>query len=179
MIYAHTFDSPVGKLVATVDHDNRVTRLLFAKERSAESLLSNAQEAIEWSSNRCQSVQIQLAEYFAGKRRAFDLELSPSGTAFQKTVWNVLRNIPFGQTRSYGEIAQEIDKPGASRAVGRANGTNPISMAYNRTTAERLQPMRCRVAISPARRRVDSSNTSPHSSAVVVASTPENESKKV
>ena len=179
MIYAHTFDSPVGKLVATVDHDNRVTQLLFAKARSAESLLANSREPIEWNSKRCLAVKKQLDEYFAGGRQSFDLELNPSGTPFQKTVWNVLRNIPFGQTRSYGEIAQEIDKPGASRAVGRANGTNPISMAYNRTTAERLQPMRCRVAISPARRRVDSSNTSPHSSAVVVASTPENESKKV
>jgi methylated-DNA-[protein]-cysteine S-methyltransferase len=127
-IYAHAVDSPVGKLVVTVDRDNRVTRLLFAKERSAERLLADTQEAIEWSSNRCQTVRTQLTEYFAGKRRAFDLELNPSGTLFQKSVWKVLRTIPFGQTRSYGEIAQELNKPGASRAVGRANGTNPISI---------------------------------------------------
>lgn len=127
-IYAHTLDSPVGALVVTVDQEDRVTRLLFAKEKSAKSLLGDSPEPIQWKSSRCQPVQIQLDEYFAGKRRGFDLELNPSGTFFQKTVWNVLRAIPFGETRSYGDVAQEIGKPGASRAVGRANATNPIAI---------------------------------------------------
>ncbi|MEQ9608787.1 MAG: methylated-DNA--[protein]-cysteine S-methyltransferase [Kiloniellaceae bacterium] len=68
----------------------------------------------------------QLADYFAGKRRSFDLPLVLTGTAFQKRVWNALRSIPFGETRSYGWLAAEIDRPTASRAVGAANGANPI-----------------------------------------------------
>ncbi len=68
----------------------------------------------------------QLAEYFAGERRSFDLPLVLTGTAFQKRVWNTLRSIPFGETRSYGWLAAEIDRPTASRAVGAANGANPI-----------------------------------------------------
>ncbi|MDR2857128.1 MAG: methylated-DNA--[protein]-cysteine S-methyltransferase [Novosphingobium sp.] len=70
----------------------------------------------------------QLGEYFAGKRRAFDLPLDFHGTAFQKRVWQQLLTIPFGETRSYGEIARALGQPGASRAVGAANGRNPISI---------------------------------------------------
>jgi methylated-DNA-[protein]-cysteine S-methyltransferase len=68
----------------------------------------------------------QLQEYFAGKRREFDLPLVPEGTAFQLKVWNTLRTIPYGKTWSYGELARRIRKPKASRAVGAANGQNPI-----------------------------------------------------
>jgi methylated-DNA-[protein]-cysteine S-methyltransferase len=70
----------------------------------------------------------QLAEYFAGKRREFDLPLAPRGTGFQEMVWRALLMIPFGETRSYGEIARAIGRPSASRAVGAANGRNPISI---------------------------------------------------
>jgi methylated-DNA-[protein]-cysteine S-methyltransferase len=68
----------------------------------------------------------QLREYFAGHRRTFDLPLAPHGTGFQQRVWAQLCRIPFGQTRSYGEIAAAIGRPSASRAVGAANGRNPI-----------------------------------------------------
>jgi methylated-DNA-[protein]-cysteine S-methyltransferase len=68
----------------------------------------------------------QLREYFDGKRREFDLPLEPRGTEFQKKVWMALREIPFGETRSYGQIARRIGMPSASRAVGAANGRNPI-----------------------------------------------------
>ncbi len=68
----------------------------------------------------------QLQEYFAGQRREFDLPLSPTGTAFQKSVWNALLSIPFGQTATYGEIACQINNPKASRAVGIANNRNPL-----------------------------------------------------
>jgi methylated-DNA-[protein]-cysteine S-methyltransferase len=68
----------------------------------------------------------QLREYFAGKRREFDLPLVPEGTAFQLKVWSALRTIPYGKTWSYGELARHIRKPKASRAVGAANGQNPI-----------------------------------------------------
>jgi methylated-DNA-[protein]-cysteine S-methyltransferase len=68
----------------------------------------------------------QLEEYFAGRRREFSLALHPVGTAFQKTVWSALRAIPFGATISYGELARRIGRPAASRAVGAANGANPL-----------------------------------------------------
>jgi methylated-DNA-[protein]-cysteine S-methyltransferase len=70
----------------------------------------------------------QLAEYFAGMRRVFDLPLDIRGTDFQKSVWRALLAIPFGETRSYGEIARTIGRPSASRAVGAANGRNPLSI---------------------------------------------------
>ena len=68
----------------------------------------------------------ELQEYLAGKRRAFDLPLAPAGTDFQKRVWRALQDIPYGQTRSYSEVADAIGRPSACRAVGSANGKNPI-----------------------------------------------------
>ena len=70
----------------------------------------------------------QLAEYFDGTRRDFDLPLSADGTAFQRRVWDELRRIPYGETISYGELARRIGKPTASRAVGAANGRNPLAI---------------------------------------------------
>ena len=72
--------------------------------------------------------QHQLQEYFAGTRRQFDVPLDFAGTTFQKEVWQALLTIPFGQTRSYGEIARQIGRPAAVRAVGAANGKNPVSI---------------------------------------------------
>ena len=68
----------------------------------------------------------QLGEYFAGKRMRFDLPLAPAGTAFQREVWAALAEIPFGELRSYREIARDINRPRAVRAVGAANGRNPL-----------------------------------------------------
>ena len=68
----------------------------------------------------------QLREYFAGKRSDFELPLAPEGTAFQRSVWGKLREIPYGETISYGELARRVGNPKASRAVGSANGKNPI-----------------------------------------------------
>jgi methylated-DNA-[protein]-cysteine S-methyltransferase len=70
----------------------------------------------------------QLLEYFHGERTAFDLSLDPVGTPFQRVVWNELQRIPYGETRSYGDIAKQLNKPGASRAIGRANHNNPIAI---------------------------------------------------
>jgi methylated-DNA-[protein]-cysteine S-methyltransferase len=74
------------------------------------------------------SVVDQLREYFAGERRNFDVPLAPVGTPFQQLVWAALRMIPYGETRSYGQIAAQIGRPSASRAVGLANGRNPVSI---------------------------------------------------
>lgn len=70
----------------------------------------------------------QLREYFAGERREFDLALDPRGTDFEKRVWMLLRDIPYGQTRSYGDLAAELGDPKLTRAVGTANGRNPLSV---------------------------------------------------
>ncbi|MEJ2284099.1 MAG: methylated-DNA--[protein]-cysteine S-methyltransferase [Desulfobacterales bacterium] len=70
----------------------------------------------------------QLGEYFKGQRQEFFLNLEPAGTEFQKSVWRHLAKIPYGKTATYGEVAEAIGKPGASRAVGSANGKNPIAI---------------------------------------------------
>lgn len=70
----------------------------------------------------------QLAEYFAGARRAFDLPFAPDGNPFQRLVWDALLDIPFGRTSSYGELARRIGRPDTARAVGAANGANPIAI---------------------------------------------------
>jgi len=70
----------------------------------------------------------QLDEYFAGERTAFDLPLAPAGTPFQLSVWQALRRVPYGETTSYGRLALELGRPGAARAVGLANGRNPLSI---------------------------------------------------
>jgi methylated-DNA-[protein]-cysteine S-methyltransferase len=70
----------------------------------------------------------QLSEYFAGVRHEFDLELAPQGSAFEKQVWELLTKIPYGQTRTYGQLAAELGDPSAAQAVGNANGWNPISI---------------------------------------------------
>ena len=70
----------------------------------------------------------QLEAYFAGELRRFDLALAPQGTDFQRQVWHYLAGIPYGETRTYGQIAQTLQKPGAARAVGLANGANPLSI---------------------------------------------------
>ncbi len=72
--------------------------------------------------------EVQLAQYFAGSRRDFDLDLDPAGTDFQLRVWQALRGIPYGQTVSYGQQAVSMGEPGAARAVGAANGRNPLSI---------------------------------------------------
>jgi AraC family transcriptional regulator of adaptative response/methylated-DNA-[protein]-cysteine methyltransferase len=75
-----------------------------------------------------EKLRAELAEYFDGKRRSFDLPLEYPGTPFQRRVWDALRRIPYGETRSYGELARDLGKPGAMRAVGQANGLNRISI---------------------------------------------------
>ena len=70
----------------------------------------------------------QLREYFAGTRKQFSLPLAMRGTAFQREVWTALLTIPFGETRSYGQLARQLEKPAATRAVGAANGANPLSI---------------------------------------------------
>ncbi len=74
------------------------------------------------------AAELQLGEYFAGTRKEFSLPLDFTGTQFQRSVWAALLTIPYGETRSYGDIARQIGKPAAVRAVGAANGRNPLSI---------------------------------------------------
>ena len=111
-----TIDSPVGPLAVTVADDGAVTRIDFGAGERADD-------------PRFDAVKSQLAEYFAGERTIFDLPLRPDrGTAFERAVWAELLRIPYGETASYGEIAARIGHPGKARAVGRANGRNPIAI---------------------------------------------------
>jgi methylated-DNA-[protein]-cysteine S-methyltransferase len=114
-----TVDSPVGPLLLTSDGTS-LTRLLFAAEPDPS-----------WSTDPCPVLDDavrQLGEYFAGERRDFDLPLDPAGTPFQLTVWAALRDIPYAETINYGQLAGRVGNPHASRAVGLANGRNPISI---------------------------------------------------
>ncbi|HEX9943874.1 MAG TPA: methylated-DNA--[protein]-cysteine S-methyltransferase [Thermoanaerobaculia bacterium] len=127
--YTTTMESPCGLLLCVVNETGAVVRIEFGNGRDAQKMIAKmAAAGIEIVEDRRRTAELrrQLAEYFAGERQEFDLELAPEGTPFERSVWEELRKIPFGETRSYGEIAQAIGQPGAARAVGRANGANPI-----------------------------------------------------
>jgi methylated-DNA-[protein]-cysteine S-methyltransferase len=117
-------ESPIGRLLLTSD-GTALTGLYMEPYRKAESTEGWAQDATV--PPLAEAVR-QLNEYFAGSRREFDLPLRLHGTVFQTRVWHELTEIPYGQTWSYGQLARRINKPSASRAVGLANGRNPISI---------------------------------------------------
>lgn len=110
------FDSPIGPLTLTGDGASLQSVCFGAQPPSG---LPRADEAFS-------AVVRQLQEYFSGERREFDIVLAPAGTPFQLAVWNALRTIPYGETRSYGEVAKLVGRPAAVRAVGAANGANPL-----------------------------------------------------
>lgn len=119
------FPSPVG-LLTLVASDAGLVAVLWEEDDPARVKLPATQGDADHPVLR--QTAAQLADYFAGARRQFDLPLDFRGTAFQQRVWAALLAIPFGETRSYGAIASAIGQPTASRAVGAANGRNPISI---------------------------------------------------
>jgi len=124
------FTSPVGELLIAATDDG-VTHLLFERAEGGHDIGSDwrADDGTGGrSSTSIAMVRSQLTEYFDGKRITFEVPLSASGTPFQHTVWTALRAIDFGRTISYGELARRIDNERAVRAVGLANGRNPISI---------------------------------------------------
>lgn len=123
--YSRTIWSPVGELTLVADAHG-LAAILWENDRPDRVRLGPLTE--DDTHPVLVETERQLGEYFAGKRRAFDVPLSFSGSDFQKRVWHALLAIPFGETRSYGEIAQQLGNPAASRAVGAANGRNPISI---------------------------------------------------
>lgn len=124
-------DSPVGPLFAAVDGEGALVRLTFLDSPGDEAAEIARLAALDGapprrSPERCRGVGEQLAEYFAGRRRDFDLPLAPRGTDFQRAVWSELTRVPYGRTVSYGELASRVGRAGASRAVGGANNRNPL-----------------------------------------------------
>ena len=117
--------SPVGVLTLVGSNDG-LAAILWENDRPGRVRLDvvagDAKHPVLVATER------QLAEYFAGKRKAFDLTLDFAGTEFQKKVWHALLTIPLGETRTYAQIARQIGHPTAVRAVGAANGRNPISI---------------------------------------------------
>jgi len=114
--------SPVGPLLLAAD-DEGLHLIEFHSPRHPTGRTSDWQQG---EHEVLRDARVQLEQYFAGERRAFDLPLAPRGTAFQREVWNALRDIPYGATISYAQLAQRIGKPSAMRAVGAANGRNPL-----------------------------------------------------
>lgn len=115
--YWDRIETALGAVSVAVDDRGRVTRVSFDDEGSPTG---------PRGPQRCRLVCDQLREYLAGTRTRFDLALAPHGTPFQQLVWRGLTEIPYGTVCGYGDLARSIGKPGAARAVGQANGANPI-----------------------------------------------------
>jgi len=122
LLYA-SVESPIGELLLL--SDGRALRGLHMQEGRKALRVEP-----DWRQSEAPftSVLEQLEEYFAGQRSGFDLPLGLRGTPFQRRVWRALQEIPYGETLTYGELASRIDRPSAPRAVGHANGSNPISV---------------------------------------------------
>lgn len=118
MKYRYEIETKLG-IMTLIEKDGKITAICYGKEK----------QEIPWKKTSLLALaQQQLLEYFAGNRQNFSLPLELEGTEFQKKVWQALQTIPYGQTKTYGQIAQEIGKEKAVRAVGNANHNNPIAI---------------------------------------------------
>lgn len=123
-VVTRTIDSPVGPLFLAAS-DAGLHAVEFVAHRHP---VARGDDWRDGAHPVLDATALQLGEYFAGKRQHFDLPFAARGTPFQQQVWQALTRIPYGQTASYVELARMVDKPGASRAVGAANGRNPLSI---------------------------------------------------
>ncbi len=121
--YWDTIETPFGIFAAWVDVEGRLLRFRFRVADAAE-----VDPAAERDSKALGEVRRQVAEYADGRRQEFEFELDAEGPDFDQLVWKALRDIPFGRTTSYGAVAKAIGHPNAARAVGAANGANPIAL---------------------------------------------------
>ncbi|HEX5167262.1 MAG TPA: methylated-DNA--[protein]-cysteine S-methyltransferase [Thermomicrobiales bacterium] len=129
--YLETVDSPAGPLTFAVNEDGALLFLSFLEGHyptTIEEDLINEGYTCLSDPERTAHVRQQLVEYASGERTTFDLPVVLQGTEWQKAVWRELMQVPFGETRTYGELARSLGRPQASRAVGRANGTNRIPL---------------------------------------------------
>jgi len=122
-MYYDYLDSPVGRLLLVLDKDG-LRHVHFVNGRQPLDI----DESWERGAGALHEARSQLNAYFAGKLSRFDLPLDPQGTEFQRQVWLELLRIPYGRTTTYGEIATRLGDAGASRAVGAANGSNPLAI---------------------------------------------------
>ena len=118
-----TMDSPIGELLLL--GDGQALHGLYMQQGRKPVRISPRWER---SPTALRDVQVQMDEYFAGERTAFDAPLAMHGSEFEQRVWSALQEIPYGETASYGEIARRVGRPSAARAVGMANGRNPIAV---------------------------------------------------
>jgi methylated-DNA-[protein]-cysteine S-methyltransferase len=128
---AHVFDSPLGKVFGAVDEDGALVQLYFLGRRNALDAVKTLEasgDAVSWKAEALQPVVTQVVEYFSRERIVFDLPITLIGSGFERMVWNELLRIPYGETVSYGELALRMGRRGAYRAVGMANGSNPIAL---------------------------------------------------
>lgn len=114
------YQTSIG-LIGISESGGAITELFFVREQPPENAGWQETPLLKEAAK-------QLEEYLSGNRKAFDLPLAAEGTDFQKSVWKALRNIPYGETRSYKQVAEALGQPGASRAVGMANNKNPIAI---------------------------------------------------
>jgi methylated-DNA-[protein]-cysteine S-methyltransferase len=138
--YVDEIESPAGPLAFAVDEDGALMRLHFVESDYGpvmEAELEDEGYTVETDETRTAGVRKELAEYVSGRRKTFDVPLAFVGSVWQKAVWMELTRIPFGETRSYGEIADSLGRPGAARAVGRANASNvlPVVVPCHRVIA--------------------------------------------
>ena len=120
MIYQTFFETNIGPL-GIAEEEQVLTHLFFRQEKAPQG-------AVERWTPFLRGVAKQINEYLSGKRQKFDIPLKLSGTDFQLSVWNALLTIPYGETRSYRDIAEQIGNPRSCRAVGMANNRNPIAI---------------------------------------------------
>ena len=123
--YTWIEESPVGEILLT-SNGQSLTGLYLKNQKHFPTQTADWRESA--TASPFPKVKQQLTEYFSNQRQSFDLPLAATGTAFQQTVWNLLPNIPYGETLSYGDLAQKLGTPGSARAVGAANSRNPISI---------------------------------------------------
>jgi methylated-DNA-[protein]-cysteine S-methyltransferase len=124
-LFYKLIDSPIGKL-KLVASEKGLVGILWAEDRPGRVRLSELTEDVKHPV--LVKTEEQLREYFQGQRRKFTVPLDMRGTPFQKQVWEALLAIPFGETRSYGQLAKQLGNPDATRAVGAANGRNPVAI---------------------------------------------------
>jgi methylated-DNA-[protein]-cysteine S-methyltransferase len=121
---ARVVETPVVPLYVAAT-DSGLTHVLFAREMDRKP---TAVDGSGEAARILRETERQLTDYFAGRRREFDVPLAPAGTEFQLATWRALQDVPFGETISYGELARRMGRPRAVRAVGTANGANPIAI---------------------------------------------------
>ena len=129
--YVDTVGSPAGELDFAVNEGGALVALHFVESDGGHSIQDALEDEgfrVSRDEARTAPAREELQEYYAGERREFGLPLAFVGSEWQKAVWTELTRIPFGETRSYGEVADRLERPGAARAVGRANATNRLPL---------------------------------------------------